>query len=282
MATIDTLVQDIYRLFDAGGVEPTDEQLEAFSKSVTSSIRNSFRYKPNESRGLRMSALGKPERQSWYECHRPDLREHLTAETKIKFLYGHILEDLLLLFARMAGHDVTEEQKELELDGIKGHKDATIDGWVCDIKSASSFGFKKFKSNNLTKENDSFGYLYQIKAYGEAEQNDKLCFLAIDKQFGHIAVCTPDKKELPDVKEKIAKLKTCLESDTPPPRCYPDEADGVTGNRKLGVNCSYCSFKNECWSDSNKGEGLRKFIYSNGPRWMTTVKNEPKVPEDIP
>ena len=51
----------------------------------------------------------------------------------------------MLLFARMAGHDVTEEQKELELDGVKGHKDATIDGWVCDIKSASSFGFKKFK-----------------------------------------------------------------------------------------------------------------------------------------
>ncbi len=95
-------------------------------------------------------------------------------------------------------------------------------------------------------------------------------------------MCTPDEKELPDVKEKIAKLKTCLESDTPPPRCYPDEADGVTGNRKLGVNCSYCSFKNECWSDSNKGEGLRKFIYSNGPRWLTTVKNEPKVSEDIP
>ena len=33
---------------------------------------------------------------------------------------------------------------------------------------------------------------------------------------------------------------------------------------------------------SNKGKGLRKFIYSNGPRWLTTVKNEPKVPEDIP
>ncbi len=67
MAPIDTLVQDIYRLFDAGGVEPTDEQLEAFSKSVTSSIRNSFRYKPNESRGLRMSALGKPERQETFQ-----------------------------------------------------------------------------------------------------------------------------------------------------------------------------------------------------------------------
>ena len=31
-------------------------------------------------------------------------------------------------------HDVTEEQKELELDGVKGHKDATIDGWVYDVK----------------------------------------------------------------------------------------------------------------------------------------------------
>ena len=282
MADITTLVADIYRLFDTSEIEPTEEQLDSFCLSVRNSITNAFRHKPNEKRGLRMSSLGKPGRQAWYEYHHPEAREHLTAETKIKFLYGHILEDLLLLFARMSGHEVKEEQKELELDGIKGHKDATIDGWLCDVKSASSFGFKKFKSNSLTKENDAFGYLYQIKAYGTADNNEKLCFLAIDKQFGHLAVCIPDKKEYPDIKEKIKYLKTTLELTNPPDKCYSDEPDGVTGNRKLGVNCSYCSFKNECWSDSNDGNGLRKFIYSNGPRWLTTVKNEPKVPEDIP
>ena len=113
MADITTLVGDIYRLFDQPNVEPTDEQLDSFCNAVRDSIKNSFRYRPNEQRGLRMSALGKPERQSWYEYHRPELREHLTAETKIKFMYGHILEELLLLFSKMAGHEVKEEQKEL-------------------------------------------------------------------------------------------------------------------------------------------------------------------------
>jgi len=280
MPDITTLVQDIHRVFDTN-VKPTDEQLDMFCSNLKQSIKNSFNHKPNEPRGLRMSSLGKVERQAWYEFHKPETREHLDASTRIKFLYGHILEELLLLFAKMAGHEVKEEQKELQLDGVKGHKDATIDGYICDIKSASSFGFKKFKSNTLNKTNDSFGYLYQIKAYGEAENNTKLCFFVIDKQFGHITVCKPDEEEYPDIRDKIKRLKTALKETTPPPRCYPDEPDGVTGNKKLGVNCSYCAFKVDCWKDSNEGKGLRKFIYSNGPRWLTNVVTTPQVPEDI-
>ena len=56
----------------------------------------------------------------------------------------------------------------------------------------------------------------------------------------------------------------------------------MSGNRKLSVECSYCSFKVDCWDDSNDGKGLRKFIYSNGPRWFTEIKKEPNVSEDIP
>ncbi len=51
---------------------------------------------------------------------------------------------------------------------------------------------------------------------------------------------------------------------------------------KLSVGCSYCAYKNDCWSDANDGHGLRKFIYSKGPRWLTKVVSEPNVPEDIP
>lgn len=57
--------------------------------------------------------------------------------------------------------------------------------------------------------------------------------------------------------------------------------DGAYGNRKLGVECSYCPFKVDCWQDVNDGSGLRKFIYSSGPRWLTVVKKEPNVMEDL-
>ena len=66
-----------------------------------------------------------------------------------------------------------------------------------------------------------------------------------------------------------------------PPRCYEDVEDGSSGNRKLCVECSYCAFKVDCWQDVNNGSGLRKFIYSSGPRWLTVVKKEPNVMEDL-
>jgi len=283
MADIKTLVDDIYKLFDNNNKTPTKSDLDLFAKNVCESI-NTYLTEDNKDkpRKLRMSSLGKPARQLWYEFYRPDLREHLPPYVKIKFLYGHILEELLLLLARTSGHTVTDEQKELTLDGIAGHQDANIDGWVVDVKSASNFGFKKFKGNSLNKENDSFGYLSQIKAYGEAQGNDKLSFLAIDKQSGALALCIPDDKEYPDIRKRISDLKKYLsDKKNKPPRCYEDVEDGASGNRKLCVECSYCAFKVDCWQDVNDGSGLRKFIYSSGPRWLTVVKKEPNVMEDL-
>ena len=57
------------------------------------------------------------------------------------------------------------------------------------------------------------------------------------------------------------------------------QTDGSSGNRKLDVGCSYCAYKVDCWKDSNNGTGLRKFIYANGPRYLTQVAKKPDVPE---
>ena len=42
--------------------------------------------------------------------------------------------------------------------------DCKIDGVLTDVKSTSSFGFKKFKEATLAFD-DPFGYIDQIKAY---------------------------------------------------------------------------------------------------------------------
>ena len=239
--------------------------------------------KQSGSRGIRMSSLGKPDRQLWYELYKPELREHMPAHARIKFLYGHMLEALLLLLSKTAGHSVTDEQRTLKLDGVTGHQDAVIDGVVVDVKSASQFGFRKFRDNDITPETDAFGYLHQIAAYSEANNNDKVAFLAIDKQSGALALCRPDKSDVPNARERIKHLRVALkDKNKPPPRCYDEEPDGTSGNMKLSVGCSYCAYKNDCWSDANDGQGLRKFIYSKGPRWLTKVVNEPNVSEDIP
>ncbi len=281
---IDTLVKDIYALFDEGNKNiPTQDDLNEFTKTIQDSLLTFLTEKQSGSRGVRMSSLGKPDRQLWYELYKPELREHMPSYARIKFLYGHMLEALLLLLTKTAGHTVTDEQKTLELDGVKGHQDATIDGWVVDVKSASQFGFRKFRENDLTPETDAFGYLHQIAAYSEANNNPKVAFLAIDKQSGALALCTPNKVNVPNAKQRIKHLRQALkDKNNPPPRCYDEEPDGTSGNMKLSVGCSYCAYKNDCWSDANDGQGLRKFIYSKGPRWLTKVVNEPNVSEDIP
>ena len=103
------------------------------------------------------------------------------APTMIKFLYGHILERLVLFLVEIAGHKVTDEQKEIKINGVMGHMDCKIDGQVIDIKSASGFAFQKFKNGTLA-EQDAFGYMAQLAGYEHAEASDQGGFLLSTKK----------------------------------------------------------------------------------------------------
>lgn len=227
---------------------------------------------------LRMSNLGRPDRQLWYEFH-PDEdepKEELEAHTLLKFLIGDIYEATLLFLAKAAGHDVSQEQAEVEVDGIKGHIDAVIDGHVVDVKSASTFAFKKFKEGKLA-EDDPFGYIDQISGYSEA-LGLPAAFLAGDKQNGHITLLQVETEGL-KIRDRIEHIKEVVVSDEEPERCYEAVPEGTSGNLALSVGCSYCPHKFRCWSDSNNGVGVRTFLYSGGPKHLVNVEREPKVPE---
>jgi hypothetical protein len=226
-----------------------------------------------------MSNIGKGARQLWYD-KRYGKEEDLPPATIFKFIYGDIIESLLLFLAKMSGHSVSNRQAEVVIDGIKGHIDADIDGVTVDVKSASTHSFRKFADGSLV-ENDPFGYIEQLAGYSKARDTDG-AFLAADKQNGHIAYMPVSKSDLAaavNVEERIAYLKDAVESEVEPERCYEDEDEGKSGNRALGVNCSYCSHAKRCWSDSNNGLGLRTFLYSTGPKFLTKVVREPQVKE---
>jgi hypothetical protein len=274
MKSIDTLVDDIYELFSEREHIVDPERATRFGQAVSETIarRLAEERKPPF---LRMSNLGTPDRKLWYTVNHPELAEPLRPEAKIKFLFGDILEELLLFLAEEAGHTVSERQKELDLFGVKGHKDATIDGVIVDCKSASTFSFNKFKSG-LTPEDDSFGYLDQLNAYMSADDTSSGlgAFLAIDKTLGHIVLDKHRNTKSKSYYEKeIERKRAVLASPKPPPRCYSDVVDGKSGNRKLDVVCSYCPFKSTCWP------GLRTFLYYSGPRYLTRVERLPDVPE---
>ena len=274
-------MSDIYNLFlKEGGHKPQPENLEKLGKDIASVISSRMAPEPRKP-SLRLSNLGTPcERKLWYDVNTPELGEQLDAPAKIKFLFGDILELLLLFWAREAGHKVEGEQDELVHHGVVGHRDCIIDGRVVDCKSASSFSFKKFASNGL-RDADPFGYLVQLGSYLDASRKDdrvtdkkRGSFLVIDKTLGKI--CLDTYALAPIDKNEVDRKREVLNSNKPPKRAYSDEPEGKSGNRKLGLNCSYCSHKNTCWP------GLRTFIYSYGPQHLTWVEREPKVPEVKP
>ena len=196
---------------------------------------------------IRMSNIGKGARQLWYD-KRYGREDDLPPATIFKFIYGDLIESLLLFLAKLSGHSVTHRQAEVVIDGVKGHIDADIDGVTVDAKSTSTHSFRKFADGTLI-EDDPFGYIEQLAGYCDARGTDG-AFLAADKQNGHIAYLPVSKDALKaavNVRERIEFIKSAVESDELPERCYEDEEESL-GNRALGVNCSYCAHKFRCWS----------------------------------
>jgi len=282
MKKIDTLVQDIYNLFSPSPVKMDEKEVDKYIDICGDMIKvhiKEFLYeKPQTNGHLRLSAIGKPDRQLWYNVNSTKKGEALTPSTRIKFLYGYILEELLLACSLIAGHKVEQQQKEVEVEGVKGHQDAVIDGVLVDCKSASGRSFQKFKNNTLVTD-DPFGYIPQISAYAEANDIDEAAFLAIDKSTGEICLTSLHSMEMINAKTRVKHLKKMVDNPNVPERCYPGVPDGKSGNLKLSVGCIYCGHKKECWSDANQGQGIRAFQYANGKRFMVQIGKEPDVPE---
>ena len=280
----DTLVEDIYRLVDtkvvAEGVD-VEKVIEEFGENMKSILINNITAHEFDKRKLRMSNIGKKDRQLWYS-YNGYKGEDLMPHTRIKFLYGHLIEEMILALTKLSGHEVTDEQKKVNVSGIKGSMDCKIDGVLTDVKSASSYGFKKFKDGSLVND-DPFGYIDQSKGYAHAENTTDVGWLVMDKTNGHLTYLKYDmadeskwywaKLNFFSILDRINNIKNIVKNPKPPKRCYEPEPDGKSGNMKLPLGCSYCSYKHDCYPE------LRTFLYSNGPKYLTQVVKTPNVIE---
>lgn len=280
MKRIETLIEDIENLFLSHDTVITEEGAQEFGRSLAAIVKSRVeagKRKPY----LRMSNLGVDcDRKLHYTINEPDKGETLPAEVHMKFLFGDILESLLLFLAKEAGHSVEGQQDKMVYEGVEGSRDAVIDGHLVDVKSASTYSFKKF-TEGLTEKNDAFGYTTQLGLYLEASQDDPLVtnkdkayFFVIDKTLGHLCLSPLHRK--PDFNWKLfvhRKIMMVENTTKLPARAYMPEPEGKSGNEALGIACSYCAFKQECWPS------LRTFAYSGGPKFLTKVVKEPMVPE---
>ena len=253
---IDTVATDIKKLIAniANGTPAkiTEENMNQFLNNIKEAMIawNTPPKKEKYDGKLRMSILGKPARQLWYDKYSPKETKEYDASNNLKFLYGHIIEHLLLYLTELSGHKVEDRQMKVKVDDVKGHIDAKVDGEICDVKSASPFS--------------------GTKAGG---------FLVADKSSGDICFYKPEDLAKPDIKTLIKNLNSKLASDIPPERCYTLKTE-KNGNKAIPVGCQFCIHKFECYKDANKGKGLRVFKYSNKKVFLAEVVKEPNV-EDI-
>lgn len=260
--------------------EFNEENLDNFANNLKEMLKSRFRdynWRPK----ITMSNLGtKCEKKLWHTVNDDPSEdtEKLKGADVLKFLYGDVIEELILLFAAEAGHKVEGVQDWTSIEGVRGRRDAVIDGTLVDVKSTNDRGMYKFKKG-LTHAEDPFGYLVQLDTYLHSAVDDPIvtdkehaAFLVVDKTLGHIIV-DKHRKSRKDYKKVVEQKQAMVAKDTPPARMYMDKPDGKSGNRKLDTECKYCNHKKKCWP------GLRTFIYSNGPTYLTKVVKTPKVPE---
>ena len=273
--TIDTLLDNIENLF-INGKDLDETNLNIFLSNLKEILIDRFKKKEDQKPGLRMSRIGVPNLRLWYDYYEPIPRDRVA---DFKFLYGDLIEQLMLLLVKEAGHLVEDEQATVVVDGIEGHIDCRIDGYVVDIKSTSNFAFKKFLHGTLDG-NDPFGYIAQLSGYMHAYNTDKGAFLAANKETGQRALYKPQAIDMINVPARIKEVKEVVSKAVKPTaKCYPPTPYGKSGNLTLDKNCSYCPHKFKCWMDANNGKGIRQFKYANETVDFVSVVNEPRVEE---
>jgi len=291
--TIDTLIEDVEAVLKNGVAEVPDEIARRFAENMyelAKSRLKTYERKPT----LRMSNIGSPcVRKLHQQINRPEEAEELSADTKLKFLYGDVVEEMMLFLAELAGHSVEGRQSIQEISGIKGHRDAVIDGTLVDVKSTSSFSYKKFKDGDLASD-DPFGYRVQLQSYLHASQDDdvvvdksRAAFWAVDKTLGHQCLDFHDKQDYDFETAYETRKEIVNDAENRPDRAFELEEDGykkkekdgsytfvANGNMKLGMFCSYCDMKHACYDGK-----IRTFLGTRAPLHLVEVVKEPRMIE---
>jgi hypothetical protein len=225
--------------------------------------------------------VGSPcKRKTWYRINKTKEAAPLKAQMLGLFFYGDLLETLILSLAKAAGHSVEGEQDRLSVSGIKGHRDAVIDGVTIDVKSASKSGMRKFINHSLRDE-DPYGYISQLSSYVYAAKDDPLVkdkkrggFLVVQKDTFNLCLDMYDfSNELKNKEKEIAEVKKVVRGDIPKEKLEVIPQSPTSKNTKLSFLCATCEYRTPCWPNA------RVFKYSHGKEYLIDVVKAPKVEE---
>lgn len=262
------VVSDIYKYLEKYP-KVSNKDANRLAKMIAAVVQEKLQQYRKPS--LSMSSIGKPHRRLWMDIKYPKKPD---GQSRLKFLYGDIIEQLVIWLLQQTGHKVTKTQAKVEVNGVTGSIDLLLDGELRDVKSCSSHSFKKFKEGTLP-QNDPFGYCAQLAGYNHCFKSSRPGFIAVNKESGEICEYLPDPGwDLPNADVVITKAKDVVNNkrmpDTP---CAKPIPFGSSGNMSVPTCCKYCSHLKKCWPEA------RAFKYSTGTEYLTVVKKVPNVKE---
>jgi hypothetical protein len=275
-------------------VQADKKLVEEFGEACKNALLKQFTEDRSSKFEIRMSNAGRPLCQLQMEA-KGVKGEGQPYNVKIRNTFGDLIEALALFIMKSAGVNVKNEQKkvtyEFEGNKIEGKQDVEIENKIWDIKSASPYSFeKKFGEDggfNEVVKDDTFGYASQGFLYAESQSKDFGGWIVINKSTGEWTVCETPKLVEPHKSNAIKKAKDnvkAIKDGVPFKRQYDAIEETFrgkpTGNKVLGLACSFCPYKLPCWGSKLQLLPQQQSKGKN-PKWVWyTEVNNPKQEEE--
>ncbi len=232
----------------------SQENIEQVATDIKDALNRQFNTKREDKFRLRMSNIGRPSCQLWFEKNRPETALPKPTTFVMNMMIGDIVEAVFKAVLREA--NVKFENSDtvtLDLDKdtkISGSYDLVMNDAVDDIKSASDWSYKyKFDSYESLHSGDSFGYVGQLAGYAKALGKKAGGWWVLNKAnglFKYVRAHIDMDKELDKIKKnvKATESKELVRCFEPEPETFRGKP---TGNMVLNKNCNFCSYRQACW-----------------------------------
>ena len=205
---------------------------------------------------LRMSNVGRPSCQLWFEKNQPEKSDPLPTTFVMNMMLGDIVEAVfkgLMKEAKIEFKDSDKVYLNVADEKVSGTYDLVLNDAVDDIKSASDWSYRnKFESFDTLSADDAFGYLGQLAGYAKALGKKAGGWWVVNKANGSFKYVPAENIDVDNEVKKLEENVKIVKSNVFK-RCYESEEETFrgkpTGNRVLSKTCSFCRYKHSCWEN---------------------------------
>jgi|TARA_B100001939_G_scaffold340987_1_gene349957 hypothetical protein len=227
------------------------------AKDVKDALGRQFSGRGKKDFKLRMSNIGRKKCQLWFDKNEPENKIAESPFFIINMILGDIVEAVfkgLLRASDVKFGDSEQVTLQIEDDKIDGTYDLVINGKVDDVKSSSPWSYEnKFKDFETLQGKDSFGYVSQLVGYAKAKGVPVGGWWVVNKANGNFKYVSAHGVDVDSELKKIKETIDYINNNEPFERCYEPVEETYygkpSGNLKLGIECSLCSYREKCWDD---------------------------------